>query len=126
MWPFPVPTCEEILRCTKLRDFANDHDGSRAQGNPMLCMFARAIEDHLLATVPQKGTRQQSIVAYARPSSDPVLTPELEKQIAGGTLKLAGHRSIDERERERNTMLMEWRRDKTVDPDARAVVRSYE
>jgi hypothetical protein len=59
-------------------------------------------------------------------SSDPVLTPELEKQIADGTLKLAGNHSIEELERKRDTMLMEWRRDKTVDPDVRAVVRSYE
>jgi hypothetical protein len=55
-----------------------------------------------------------------------VLTPELEKQIADETLKLAGNRSIEELERERDTRLMEWRRDKTVDPDVRAVVRSYE
>jgi len=52
------------------------------------------------------------------------LTPELEKQVADGTLKLAGNRSIEELERD--TRLMEWRRDKTVDPDVRAVVRSYE
>jgi len=48
---------------------------------------------------------------YVRPSSDPVLTPELEKQIADGTLKLAGNRSIEELERERDTML--WNGDAT-------------
>jgi len=48
---------------------------------------------------------------YVRPSSDPVLPPELEKQIADGTLKLAGNRSIEELERERDTML--WNGDAT-------------
>ena len=46
---------------------------------------------------------------YVRPSSDPASTPELEKQIADGTLKLAGNRSIEELERD--TML--WNGDAT-------------
>ena len=40
-------------------------------------------------------------------TSDPVLTPELKKQIADGTLQLAANRSIEELERERDTMLLE-------------------
>lgn len=40
-------------------------------------------------------------------TSDPELTPELKKQIADGTLQLAGNRSIEELERERDTMLLE-------------------
>jgi 3-hydroxyacyl-CoA dehydrogenase len=40
-------------------------------------------------------------------TSDPVLTPDLEKTIADGTLIMAGNRSITQLERERDTMLME-------------------
>ncbi|WP_263358586.1 3-hydroxyacyl-CoA dehydrogenase NAD-binding domain-containing protein [Acidicapsa ligni] len=40
-------------------------------------------------------------------TSDPLLTPELEAQIASGTLELAGNRSIEELERERDNMLLE-------------------
>ena len=40
-------------------------------------------------------------------TSDPVLTADLEKKIADGTLKMAGRRSITQLERERDTMLME-------------------
>jgi ribosome-dependent ATPase len=69
-----------------------------------------------IALIGPDGVRKSSLL----------LPPELEKQIADGTLKLAGNRSIEELERERDIMLMEWRRDNTVDPDVRAVVRSYE
>jgi hypothetical protein len=36
-----------------------------------------------------------------------VLTPDLEKKIADGTLAMAGKRSIEQLERQRDTMLME-------------------
>ena len=39
--------------------------------------------------------------------SDPVLTPDLEKRIADGTLRMVGDRTIGELERERDTMLIE-------------------
>jgi 3-hydroxyacyl-CoA dehydrogenase len=40
-------------------------------------------------------------------TSDPVLTPALEKQITDETLRMTGKRSIEELEQERDTMLME-------------------
>jgi hypothetical protein len=36
-----------------------------------------------------------------------ILTPDLEQKIANGTLAMAGKRSIEQLERERDTMLME-------------------
>ena len=40
-------------------------------------------------------------------TADPVLTSDLEKKIADGTLAIAGKRSIEQLELKRDTMLME-------------------
>lgn len=40
-------------------------------------------------------------------SSDPAMLSDLGKQIADGTLRRRGNRSIEERDRERGTMLIE-------------------
>ena len=40
-------------------------------------------------------------------SSDPALFPDMGKQIADGTPRMRGNRSIEERDRERGTMLIE-------------------
>jgi 3-hydroxyacyl-CoA dehydrogenase len=58
-------------------------------------------------------------------TSDPALTPGLEKQIAEGTLRLAGSRSIEELERERDTMLMELLATRSIgEKAARAAIAS--
>ena len=40
-------------------------------------------------------------------SSDPAMFSDLGKQVADGTLRMRGNRSIEERDRERGTMLIE-------------------